>query len=68
LITTLKNYWGITLNKKNMRREYKCGYWGKIEYWSKNLREAVEVQDLDMVKKATDKLSYFQKRQEEVYG
>jgi hypothetical protein len=51
-----------------MRREYKCGYWGKIEYWSKNLREAVEVQDLDMVKKATDKLSYFQKRQEEVYG
>jgi len=51
-----------------MRRTYTNGYWDKINYWANTLKEAVDRQDLEMVKKATEKLSYFQKRQEEVYG
>jgi hypothetical protein len=51
-----------------MRRTYENGYWNKIDYWVSKLKEAVEKQDLVMVKKSIEKIEYFQQRQEEVYG
>ena len=51
-----------------MRKSYKDGYWGKIEYWSKNLRDAIEVRDIDLIRESKSKLSYFLDRQEEIYG
>lgn len=51
-----------------MRRDDEDGYWSKIEYWQLKLSEGINKRDLELVRKATDKLSYFQKRQEEVYG
>jgi len=48
--------------------KYENGYWDKIDYWADTLKEAVDRKDIEMVKKAAEKLNYFHKRQEEVYG
>jgi dsDNA-binding SOS-regulon protein len=49
-------------------RKYENGYWDKINYWANTLKEAVNRKDVEMVEKATEKLSYFVTRQKEVYS
>ena len=34
--------------------KYENGYWGKINYWSNTLKEAVDRKDIEMVKKVAD--------------
>jgi hypothetical protein len=45
------------------RREYSNGYWGKIEYWTRQLQNAVENNNLCGVNRAHSKLDYFIQKQ-----
>ena len=51
-----------------MRRTYDNGYWDKINYWTNTLKESINKKDIEMVEKSTEKLTYFVKKQKEVYG
>ena len=46
-----------------MRKEYSNGYWGKIEYWTSELKKAVDNNNLSGVDRAHEKLDYFIQRQ-----
>ena len=46
-----------------MSREYSNGYWGKIEYWTSELKKAVDNNNLSGVDSCHSKLDYFIQRQ-----
>jgi hypothetical protein len=46
-----------------MKREYSNGYWGKIEYWTAELKKAVESNNLSGVDSCHSKLDYFIQKQ-----
>ena len=46
-----------------MKKEYSNGYWGKIEYWTYQLTEAVSNNNLTRVDAANRKLNYFIEKQ-----
>ncbi len=50
-----------------MKKEYNNGYWGKIEYWTSQLKKAVEANDLDRVDTARIKLDYFVEKHRSIY-
>ena len=45
------------------KREYSNGYWGKIQYWTAELKKAVENDNLAGVDSCHRKLDYFIQRQ-----
>jgi len=51
-----------------MARNYENGYLPKIEYWQGQYDVAKEAGNQSGMVKALDKLTYFVKRQAEVYG
>ena len=46
-----------------MKREYENGYWGKIEYWTRQLQNAIENKNLTVVDSCHRKLDYFIQQQ-----
>ena len=46
-----------------MKREYSNGYWAKIEYWTAELKKAVESNNLSGVDSCQRKLDYFLQKQ-----
>ena len=50
------------------KAKYTNGYWGKIQYWSTKLNEAIEAGDLRGVDSAHHKLDYFIGREWETTG
>ena len=46
-----------------MKREYSNGYWGKIEYWTTELKKAIDNNNLIEVDSCHRKLDYFIQRQ-----
>ena len=46
-----------------MRKEYSNGYWGKIEYWTSELKKAVDNNNLSGVDSCHRKLDYFIQQQ-----
>jgi|TARA_B110000967_G_C18676402_1_gene455736 hypothetical protein len=46
-----------------MRKEYSNGYWGKIEYWTSELKKAVDNSNLSGVDSCHRKLDYFIQQQ-----
>ena len=46
-----------------MKREYSNGYWGKIEYWTSELKKSVDNNNLCGVERAHSKLDYFIQKQ-----
>jgi len=46
-----------------MKREYSNGYWGKIEYWTSELKKAVDNSNLSGVDSCHRKLDYFIQQQ-----
>jgi hypothetical protein len=46
-----------------MSTEYSNGYWGKIEYWTAELKKSVDNNNLCGVERAFEKLDYFIQQQ-----
>ena len=46
-----------------MSTEYSNGYWGKIEYWTAELKKSVDNNNLCGVERAHSKLDYFIQQQ-----
>ena len=46
-----------------MKREYSNGYWGKIEYWTRQLQNAIDNNNLSGVDSCHRKLDYFIQKQ-----
>ena len=55
-------------NDSRQRFKYPDGYGPKINYWQGQFDTAKEAGDYDGMGKALDKLTYFVKKQKEIYG
>ena len=58
-----KNYGAPYPNGYMPKREYSNGYWGKIEYWTSELKKAVDNNNLSGVDSCHRKLDYFIQKQ-----
>lgn len=56
------------MGKRYYGNRYENGYAEKIGYWKYKLNKAIEALDAEGIEFATARLTYFVKRQVEVYG